>query len=65
MNDKPVDNGWFVNDDHLIFAIINGSAYEVNAEGTPLAKLEPGSYTDAQAQSALAKLEDKYAESKA
>lgn len=53
MTERLIENGWFVNTDGLVYAIINGSAYEINASGTPLAKLPPGDYTDEEAQEAL------------
>jgi len=52
-----VQNGWAVNDGGRVYAIINGSAYEVDAKGTPLAKLPPGDYTEEEARSAIAKLQ--------
>lgn len=54
-----IRSGWFVNDEGLVFVIYNGSPYEVEAKGTPLEDLEPGSYTDLEASNTLAKLNDK------
>lgn len=54
MSEQLVENGWFVNDDGVVFAIINGRAYEVeNAED--LADLPPGSYPDQEAAAKLAR----------
>lgn len=41
-----LQNGWFVNSDGAVYTLINGSAYEVDATGTPLAKLKPGYYDE-------------------
>ena len=53
MAEGLVRDGWFVNSKDDVYAIINGSAYEVDAEGTPFAELPPGSYTEEEAQTAL------------
>jgi len=39
-------NGWFVNGEGAVYTLIDGSAYEVDAAGTSLAKLKPGYYDE-------------------
>ena len=55
MAERLIDNGWFVNSEGDVYAVINGSAYEVDAKDTALAKLPPGNYTDDEAKAALEK----------
>lgn len=52
-DNRLVRDGVAINDDGAVYAIVNGAAYEVDASGTPLAKLAPGDYTEAQIQEAL------------
>jgi hypothetical protein len=49
-------NGWVIEDDGSVYAVINGSIYDVDAAGTSLTKLPAGEYSDEQLQAALAKL---------
>ena len=43
--DRPRD-GWMVTDAGAIYWLINGSAHEVDAQGTSLAQLKPGVYDE-------------------
>jgi hypothetical protein len=49
-------NGWVIEDDGSVYAVINGSIYDVDAAGTSLTKLPAGEYSAEQLQAALTKL---------
>src|SRR5215831_10772772 len=62
--ERLLENGIFVADDGTVYAIVNGSAYELDASDTPFAKLPPGDYTEEEADAALEKLSKKYWQAK-
>ena len=52
-----LQNGLFVAESGTVYAIINGSPYELDVTDSPLAKLPPGDYTKAEVEAALRKEE--------